>query len=145
MSFSPDQDVEAAKAWSVIYESDQGSGFQIFFCVFLSRSQRLKIYESEVFPLEKTPEKLAVLEAFAADMGFQMEDLRFSAAEASDQADMLRLCPLFHPQVEDYLSALHPEERESLSENFETTAFRRQSIEKYSYFLQQYLTLLSML
>lgn len=146
LAFDESSTAEACKAWCFVLEDVNEDRFQVCVGLFFLESQALKVFALESnFEPQKTPENLVLAEAFAGDMGFFLEDLRYSSSSTKDQAEIRRLTPFFYPSLEAYLQALSDEERSSLMENFETTQIRAQSAEKYEHFVEQYVTILSML
>lgn len=110
---------------------------------FFSSSHRV-LYRTSAFLPEEVPEKLEQAEAFAGEMGFMMDDLHFSAGNELERTEMLRTIIFFYRDTQTYMQSLSTTEREA-KKTFTQTVTRETRAEQYSYFLEQYVTILTML
>lgn len=137
---------EPSKAYCALLQEKSSDHYQIFLGLFFVESQKRRLFSlAQNFPAAKAPESLANAETFAGDMGFLLEDMHYSSGSDFDREELIRLCPFFHPSVEDYVQALSEKERSQLSQNFESTQIRTQGLQKYQFFQEQYARILSML
>lgn len=111
---------------------------------FFSSGYRV-LYRTPAFLPEEIPEKLAHAEAFAGEMGFMMDDLHYSAANELERTEMLRTIVFFYRDTQTYMQALSSSEKEAKKTSAQTSVTKETRAEQYSYFLEQYVTILSML
>lgn len=143
---SPEPNVAPEASTSVFIVTEEGEEqLRLFIGLSFSPSEHRILYCSEAFLPEDSPEVLAQAEAFAGEMGFMMDDLRYGSATDRDREDMLRRIPFFYANQETYLQALSESEREAKLNHTQMTATKESAAEKYNFFLQQYVTILSML
>jgi len=144
ISPEPSMPPEPAEAYFLLCET-RGEKLFLYVGLWFEASKHRILYTSSELASEDAAEALVQAEAFAGEMGFLMDDLRFSLASESEKAGILRTVPFFYEDHETYLKALTPEEREAMDTQTLKTATRETKAEKYSHFLEQYVTLLSML
>lgn len=144
ISPEPNVSPEPATCFFILVETQ---GDQLFLFVglhFFSSGHRI-LYRTPSFLPEEAPERLAHAEAFAGEMGFMMDDLHFSAANAAEKSEMLRTIVFFYKDNQTFLQALSSSEREVKQTQAAGNLTRETKAEQYSYFLEQYVTILSML
>ncbi|PIR22211.1 MAG: hypothetical protein COV44_09345 [Deltaproteobacteria bacterium CG11_big_fil_rev_8_21_14_0_20_45_16] len=135
---------EATMAWFVLASISADRNLLYIGLNFDPSGNRM-IYVSDPFPTEQSAEYLAQAEAFAGEMGFMMDDLRLGRVSVEERSGILRRVPFFYQDQSSFMSALSDEERTSVTGSQQPNQTRETTAEKYSFFLEQYVTMLAML
>ncbi|MBN8555714.1 MAG: hypothetical protein J0L93_09735 [Deltaproteobacteria bacterium] len=118
---------------------------EIFIGLYFSEANQRVLYHSTPFPAEVVEEKIAEAEAFVGEMGFLMDNLHFSTANATERNDILRRIPFFYSDFELYLQALSESEIEARNAKAEAITHRGAQVDFQRVFLEKYVQMVSML
>jgi hypothetical protein len=144
LSPEPGLPAELSQAYFVISENHQQKVSLAVGLCFLQSSHRI-LYEVAGFTAEEIPERLVQAEAFVGEMGFMMDDLHFQDSRPEEQKDILRTLPFVYRDQETFLQALSGAERASKNLVVGATSMKATGSQKYSFFLEHYVRMLSML
>lgn len=144
VSIDSDQAPEPALAHFIMAEAGEEQLYLFIGLFFLNSDERV-VFQDGPFSPEDSPEKLAEAEAFAGEMGFMMDDLYFSSASEPERAELQRKVPFFYKNLQAYLDSLSATEQEVKATTTQLSLDKDTTAQKYSYFLEQYVTMLSML
>jgi len=144
LSPEPGLPAEPSQAFFIVSEAATEKIRLFVGLCFLNSSHRI-LYGTTDFVAEDTPERLAQAEAFVGEMGFLMDDLHFRDSSEQEQKDMLRTTPFFYQDHATFMQALSGQEKQAKGAASSTTSARATGSQKYSFFLEHYVRLLSML
>lgn len=144
ISPQPNVAAEPATCHFILVEAPNDS-IQLFVGLHFFSSKYRVLYSTRAFLPEEMPEKIALAEAFAGEMGFMMDDLHYASAGDADRTEMLRTLVFFYRDSQTYLQALSTDEKQVKQSQAQTSVTKETRAEQYSYFLEQYVTILSML
>ncbi len=117
------------------------------FCVglFFPTDQRRTLYRAEVSDSSTPEEARQEIEAFTTEMGFLMTDSRLADLDSEARAKLLRLSPFLYKEMKLYFQALTQTEVRFKHEAVEGVAKREIEADRQQQFIDQYVTILSML
>lgn len=144
ISSSPSESPEPASACLMAIAVGEKK-VRLYIGLFFFQSQKRMLYETQDLEVVDLAEMMVQAESFAGEMGFLLDDLRYSSASEADQQEMYRTTPFFYRELAGFNSALSEEERKSqsltgqISKTSETKTSDRQE------FVADYLQLLSMI
>lgn len=134
---------EAAKAFLMTLQSETHLALHVVGLYFPDTGKQV-LYASEPFQVELFSESFDEAQAFAEQMGFLLDNMKYETLNPQEKEHLVRGVPFFYESHELYLKSLGQTEiqrRRGRSEEFK----RDQSLDTSKVFLEQYLRILSML
>ncbi|TVQ79880.1 MAG: hypothetical protein EA369_03780 [Bradymonadales bacterium] len=143
LSPEPGLPAETAQAYFIL-SLGQGEKLHLYIGLcFLDSSHRI-LYKSEAFSDEEMVNCLVEAESFVGEMGFMMDDLHFQDGSEAERREMKRTNPFFYREHSQFLEALTRQEKAEKVSKAPLTQ-RQTGSQKYSFFLEHYVRMLSML
>lgn len=103
------------------------------------------VYEMPMFQPELINEKMGEAESFVSEMGFLMDNTHYSSASPDEKKEILRKIPFFYKEIGLYKQSLTDSEIEAKKVKAEVGAQKDSMADQQRIFIEQYVTLLSML
>jgi len=117
----------------------------IYVGLFFAQSNKRVLYMEGPFSNEALEAHMTEAESFTSEMGFLMTNLNFQSASPEEREEIIRTNPFFYRDVDLYYQSLSISEIEVKRSLGETTARKDAEADLHQIFLQQYVTILSML
>ncbi len=132
-----------ARGYMMVFKAQKK--IQIFVGLYFPQTKERMLFESKAFPAEQLHDNLSQGETFLSDMGFLVDNTHFFSANSDQKNEMMRTLPFLYREMDLYLQALTSSEMQASSRKVEAAQSRDRHVELQRTFLEQYLTLISML
>ena len=142
---------QAAEGYLMVFQIEKQ--MSIYVGLYFRESSQRILYYSGLFSPDVLEEKLSSAESFVGEMGFMMDNVHLASATDMERADLIRTVPFFYKDMDLYFKALRTSEIEVKKAKEksveigkgEGTASRDAQAELQKVFLEQYVTMVSML
>jgi hypothetical protein len=129
-----------------VFELSDLQGARLFFvALFFPTDHTRTFYRIEAPSGAEAAAAKQEIDAFTAEMGFLMTDSKFSDLEPEARTKLLRLSPFLYKDVKLYFQALTQSEVRFKHDSVELVAKREVELDRQQQFIDQYVTILSML
>lgn len=129
-----------------VFELSDLRGVRLFYVALFFPTDQVRTYYRIEAPSEiEVAEARQKIDAFTAEMGFLMTDSKFSDMEPEARTKLLRLSPFLYKDVKLYFQALSQTEVRFKHDSLESVARREVELDRQQQFIDQYVTILSML